>query len=77
MFIFVTMPVFMVRSCQRLAQPPSWRTIPCRLSGTAYSIHSQLPFILEAVPPSTTQGHDMPWWQWPTYQGYETWLLTM
>jgi hypothetical protein len=26
-------------------QPPSWRTIPCRLSATAYSIHSQLPSI--------------------------------
>jgi hypothetical protein len=24
-------------------QPPSWRTTPCRLSATAYSIHSQLP----------------------------------
>jgi hypothetical protein len=27
------------------AQPPSWRTTPCRLSETAYSIYSQLPSI--------------------------------
>jgi hypothetical protein len=26
-------------------QPPSWRTTPCRLSATAYSIYSQLPTI--------------------------------
>jgi hypothetical protein len=44
---FVTMPVFTVRSCQHLAQPPSWRTTPCRLS--ANSVHSQLHAILEAV----------------------------
>jgi hypothetical protein len=27
------------------AQPESWRTTLCRLSATAYSMHSQLPFI--------------------------------
>ena len=27
---------------------------PCRLSAIAYSVHSQLPFKLEAVPPSAT-----------------------
>jgi len=37
-----------------LAQPPSWRTTPCRLSATAYSIYSQLLSKLEAVPPSGT-----------------------
>jgi hypothetical protein len=47
-----TKSVFTVRSCQHLTQPPSWRTIPCRLSATTYSIYSQLPSILEAVPPS-------------------------
>jgi len=26
-------------------QTPSWRTTYCRLSATAYSIYSQLPFI--------------------------------
>jgi hypothetical protein len=26
-------------------QPQNWRTTPCRLSATAYSIYSQLPFI--------------------------------
>jgi hypothetical protein len=25
------------------SNPPSWRTTPCRLSTTAYSVHSQLP----------------------------------
>jgi hypothetical protein len=52
-------PDFTVTSCQHLAQPPSWRTTPCRLSATAYSIYSQLPSILEAVPPSATWGRAM------------------
>ena len=55
---------------QLLLQPrptPSWRTIPCRLSATAYSIHSQLLPILGAVPPSATWGRAMPWWQGPVY----------
>ena len=47
--------------------PPSWRTTPCRLSATAYSIYSQPPSISEAVPPSATWGRAMPWWQGPTY----------
>ena len=50
---FVTKLVFTVSS-QQLAQPSSWRTTPCRLSTTAYSIYLQLPSVLEAVPPSTT-----------------------
>jgi len=33
----------MLRNCQPLVQPQSWMTTPCRLSATAYSIHSQLP----------------------------------
>ena len=65
---FVTIPFSMVRSCQHLAQNPSWRVTPCRLSATAYSIYSQLPFILEAVPPVATRGHAILWWQGPTYQ---------
>ena len=67
---FVTWYVFMVRSCQHLAQPPSWKITPCRLSATAYSIYSQLPSILEAVPPSATWGRAMLWWQGPTYHGF-------
>ena len=47
--------------------PPSWRTTNCRLSATAYPIHSQLPSTLEAVPPSPTWGRAMPRWQEPTY----------
>jgi len=31
----VAKPVSTVRVCQHLAQPPSWRTTPCRLSATA------------------------------------------
>ena len=62
---FVTGYVFTVRNCQHLAQPPSWRTTHCRLSATAYSMYSQLPFILEAVPPSATWGRAMLWWQGP------------
>jgi hypothetical protein len=44
LFRFATCYVLTVRS-YLLAQPPSWRTTPRRLSATAYSIHSQLPFI--------------------------------
>jgi len=60
---FVTWHVFTVRSCWQLAQPASWRTTPCWLSATAYSIYSQLPSILEVVPPSATWRRAMPWWQ--------------
>jgi len=48
---------------------PNWRTTPCRLSATAYSIYSQQHSILEAVPASETWGRAMPWWQGPTYHG--------
>jgi hypothetical protein len=67
---FVTKPFFTVRSCQHLVQPPSWRTTPCWLSATAYSIYSQLPSILEAVPPSATWRRAIPWWQGPTHHGF-------
>ena len=49
--------------------PPNWRTTPCRLSATVYSIYSQLPSILEAFPPSATRRPTMPWWEGPTYHG--------
>jgi hypothetical protein len=52
-----------------LAQPPSWRTTPCRLSTTAYSIYSQLRSVLETVHPSATSWRAIPWWQVPTYHG--------
>jgi hypothetical protein len=42
---FITSLFFMVRSCKPHAQPPRWRTTPCRLSEIAYSIYSQLPSI--------------------------------
>ena len=48
---------------------PSRRTTPCRLSATVYSIYSQLPYILEAVPPSANWRRAMPWWQGPTNTG--------
>jgi hypothetical protein len=54
--------------------PPSWRTTPFWLSAAAYSIYSQQPSILEAVPPSATWRLAMPCWQWPTYQGNKTYL---
>jgi len=66
---FVTKPIFKVRSCQHLAQLPSWRTTPYRLSETTYLINSHLPSILETVPPSATLGRAMPWLQGPTYRG--------
>ena len=65
---FVTRYVFTARSCQHLAQPSCWRATPFWLSATAYSIYSQLPSMLEAVPPSATWGRRaMPWWQGPTH----------
>jgi hypothetical protein len=66
---FVTRYFFMLKICQHIAQPPSWRTTPCQLSATAYSIDSQLPSILETVPLSATRGRPMPCWQGPTYNG--------
>jgi hypothetical protein len=57
---FVTNTVFTLRNCQHISQHPIWRTTPCRLSATAYSVYSQLPSILEAVPPSATWGRAMP-----------------
>jgi len=49
---------------------PNLRTTPCLLSATAYSIYSQLPYILEAVPPSSNWGRAMPWWQGPAHEGW-------
>ena len=57
---FATWYVFSVRRCQHLAQPSSWKTILCRLSATAYSIYSQLPYILEVVTPSPCRGERDP-----------------
>ena len=68
--LIVIRPVCMVRSCWHFTQHPRWRTTPCRLSVTAYSIYLQLPSILEATPPSTTWGRAMPWWKGPTYHGF-------
>ena len=48
----------------------TWSTIPCRLSVNAYSIYSQLPSVLEAVPPAATRGHAMLLCQAPTNLGY-------
>jgi hypothetical protein len=56
MYPFSTRPVFTVGSVQQLAQTTGWRTTPCRLCVTVYSIYSQLPSILEAVRPSVLMG---------------------
>jgi hypothetical protein len=42
--VFVTSLFFTVKVVSPMPDP-SWRTIPCRLSAAAYSIHSQLPSI--------------------------------
>ena len=60
---------FIVRSCKHLGQLQSWRAAPCRLPAAAYSIYLQLPSILQAVPPSASWVHAMPWWQRPTCHG--------
>jgi len=44
-------------------QFPNWRTTPCLLSATAYSIYSQPRCIIKAVRPSSYWGRAMPWWQ--------------
>jgi len=67
---FVTWHVFTVTSFSDPTQPLSWSTTPCQLSATAYSIYSQLPSILEAIPPSANWRHAMLWWQAPTYLAY-------
>jgi hypothetical protein len=65
---FVSLPVFTLRSCQNLPQPPSrWTTPFFFLSATIYPIYSKLPSILEAVSSSTAQAHAMLWWQGPPY----------
>jgi len=66
---FATKQVFRVRSCQHLAQSSSWRTMLLQLSTTTYSIYSQLPSTLEAIPLSTTWGRTLMWWHEPTYHG--------
>jgi hypothetical protein len=59
--------LWIFRCCWLLAQPPSWRTTLCWLPVTAYSIYSQLPSILEAIPPPAAWEHTVPWWWGPTY----------
>jgi hypothetical protein len=63
LWVLLNMGSFTGWSCWHFIQPPSWRTIPSRLSAAAYSIYSQLPSISEVVPPSATWGRAMPWWQ--------------
>ena len=65
MWVFLNM-MFYREGLLEPRQPPSWRTTPCRLSTTAYSIYSQLPSVSETVPLSPTWGPAMPWWQGPT-----------
>jgi len=67
--MFLIWSAFTLRSWYYIAQPTSWRTTPCWLSPTAYSIYSQLPStsILEVFPPSETRGRAMPWWQGAGY----------
>jgi hypothetical protein len=75
---FVTGYIFTVRSWLHLAQPPTWRTTPCRLSATACSVYSQLPSILEAITPSATWGRAVPRSQGTTYHGTKlTWFQKM
>jgi len=51
---FVTRYI-LTMSSWHIAQLPSWSTTFCRLSATD-SVYSQLPSIMEAVPPSATRG---------------------
>jgi hypothetical protein len=50
--------LFFIASCEPHAQPPSWRTTPCWLYATTYTLH-----IWRPSPPSATWGRAMPWWE--------------
>jgi len=67
MHLFHNKASFYSEELLALCQTPRWRMTPCWLSTTAYSIHLQLPSILEAFRPSATWGSAMPWWYGPTY----------
>ena len=69
-FIFHNMIRFYGEELFAPNQTLSWSTTPCRLSTTVYLIYLQVPSILEAVPPSATWGHAVPWCQVSTYLGY-------
>jgi len=56
---FVTWYVLTVKSCKHLVLPLNWRTTPCRLSASVYSIYSQPPSILQAVLRSATWERNM------------------
>jgi len=71
----VTKPVFAMGNCQHFAQTPVCRTTPFRPSATAYSVYSQLPSIMEAVPPSAAWGPAMPWLHEPTYHCWYRYLI--
>jgi hypothetical protein len=60
-------------------KPQSYWANSCRLSATLYSIYSQLPSTLQAVPPTANWGRAVPWWQGPTVvlYGCTTWSLTL
>ena len=70
MYLFRNKVSFYGEELLALRPTPNWKTTPCRLSETAYSIYSQLPSILETFPPSATRGLAMPWWQRPTYHDF-------
>jgi hypothetical protein len=54
---FVTIKKYMLRCCYTHAQPPSWRTTPCRpLRLLILHIRSYPPYP-EDFPPSVTWGH--------------------
>jgi hypothetical protein len=64
---FVTIKNFYGEGLWPHAQPPSWRTIPCRLSATAYSIYSQLPPVPGGLPSirNLRTRHDVVTWDPP------------
>ena len=42
-----------------------------------FSIYSQLPFILETVPSSSSSVRARLWWHGPTYHGYDAWIVAL
>jgi hypothetical protein len=74
LWVFRNMVCFYGEALLATPQPPSWRTTPCRLFVTAYSIYLRLPSILEAFPPTATWGRTTPWCQELTYYGKRAYL---
>jgi len=56
---------------------PKVKDNPLSASATSYSVYSQLPSILEAVPSSATRVRAILWWQEPNYHDQRPYLIKL